>query len=411
MSKILAVLRIRRPVSKPVRYLLAFIGLISLVSLIKVHSQLAATDRFLTFQATLYLFSATSENVFIHPGGSIIASKEELETFVPKPIVPENVTIFPAVDPATARANATLLMLARNDDISGVEASMRTLEARFNRAHGYPWTFLNEVPFNEEFKTRVAALTDSEVRFGLVPHEHWFQPDWIDEARKLTSPWPIPYASSTPYRNMCRFNSGFFFRHELLKSYKWYWRVEPNVDFTCNINFDPFVYMIENNKRYSFVISLKEVAPTVPSLWDSHQRFRKSYPEVISENNALPFITNNDGETYNLCHFWSNFEIADLDFFRSDFYLKYFDFLDSTGNFYYERWGDAPVHSIAAALFMPRDQLHFFNEIGYSHAPFQHCPSGPLYKNGQCSCPAWQNYGDASCLRKFEQLFHNKEIG
>jgi alpha 1,2-mannosyltransferase len=29
----------------------------------------------------------------------------------------------------------------------------------------------------------VSVLTDSQVEFGLIPREHWFQPDWIDEER------------------------------------------------------------------------------------------------------------------------------------------------------------------------------------------------------------------------------------
>ena len=32
---------------------------------------------------------------------------------------------------------------------------------------------------------------------------------------------------------------------------------------------------------------------------------------------------------------WSNFEIADLEFWRSEAYTKYFEYLDSTGGFYY----------------------------------------------------------------------------
>ena len=31
---------------------------------------------------------------------------------------------------------------------------------------------------------------------------------------------------------------------------------------------------------------------------------------------------------YNLCHFWSNFEIGDLRFFRSEAYQRYFSYLD-----------------------------------------------------------------------------------
>lgn len=31
---------------------------------------------------------------------------------------------------------------------------------------------------------------------------------------------------STTYSRMCRYESGFFYRHELLKPYKYYWRLE-----------------------------------------------------------------------------------------------------------------------------------------------------------------------------------------
>ncbi len=145
---------------------------------------------------------------------------------------------------------------------------------------------------------------------------------------------------------MCRYNSGFFFRHPLLMKYAWYWRVEPDIDFYCSINYDPFTFMRENEKVYSFVISLPEYHATIPTLWDTTKEFCRENPSFVAENNSLNFIVDNkkgwDGD-YNGCHFWSNFEIASLDFWRSEPYIKYFEHLDKSGGFYYERWGDAPV--------------------------------------------------------------------
>jgi alpha 1,2-mannosyltransferase len=89
----------------------------------------------------------------------------------------------------------------------------------------------------------------------------------------------------------------------------------------------------------------------------------RQYPEYVAENNGMGFMEN--GDRYNLCHYWSNFEIADMEFWRSKAYMDFFEFLDSKGGFYYERWGDAPVHSIAAAMMLPRDKIHFFDEIAY----------------------------------------------
>lgn len=30
---------------------------------------------------------------------------------------------------------------------------------------------------------RVTELTDANVEFGLIPKDHWYQPDWIDEEK------------------------------------------------------------------------------------------------------------------------------------------------------------------------------------------------------------------------------------
>ncbi|KII88494.1 glycosyltransferase family 15 protein [Plicaturopsis crispa FD-325 SS-3] len=310
------------------------------------------------------------------------------------------------------RANATFVMLARNTDLNGVILSMQSMEDRFNRHYNYPWVLLNEEPFTAEFKERVSILTKAPISFGLVPKDHWVQPDWIDEEKASAGRFKmmmqrIIYAGSVSYRNMCRFNSGFFYRHELLAPYRYYWRVEPDVKFFCDVNYDPFVFMQDNNKVYSFTISLYEWEPTIPTLWDAVKEFAAANPQYIAPENSMDFLSDNGGENYNLCHYWSNFEIADLDFWRGEAYTKFFEHLESKGGFYYERWGDAPVHSIAASLFARRDQVHFFNDIGYRHDPFQHCPSGNAWKEGRCSCDQKDtfDYQDNSCLRRYEKLF------
>ena len=48
-----------------------------------------------------------------------------------------------------------------------------------------------------------------------------------------------------------------------------------------------------------------------------------------------------------------------------------------------ERWGDAPVHSLATALLLDKDEVHFFDEIGYYHPPFMHIP---LKKSARAHC-------------------------
>jgi alpha 1,2-mannosyltransferase len=47
----------------------------------------------------------------------------------------------------------------------------------------------------------------------------------------------------------------------------------------------------------------------------------------------LPECRPNDPEQ---CAVWSNFEIADMNLWRSEAYTKYFDHLEASGGFYYE---------------------------------------------------------------------------
>jgi hypothetical protein len=63
----------------------------------------------------------------------------------------------PCTPSAPDRANATFVILARNSDLDSTVQSIRDMEDRFNRRHGYPYVFLNEVPFTDEFKTSAVS--------------------------------------------------------------------------------------------------------------------------------------------------------------------------------------------------------------------------------------------------------------
>jgi alpha 1,2-mannosyltransferase len=123
-----------------------------------------------------------------------------------------------------------------------------------------------------------------------------------------------------------------------MEEYEFYWRVEPSVEFSCDIDYDPFLYMKENNKKYGWTISLIEFEATIPTLWETTKAFMKENPEMIPKNNLMNFVSNDNGKNYNLCHFWSNFEIADLKFLRSPEYTAFFEYLDRSGGFFYERY-------------------------------------------------------------------------
>lgn len=137
---------------------------------------------------------------------------------------------------------------------------------------------------------------------------------------------------------------------------------------------DPFLAMIENNKTYGFTIAVKELRETVPNifryasaykrlnnitsqgLWEmfteprpekqapeDDPNYKPPLPEEILRTDPgrmnLPEIDSEamEGESYNMCHFWSNFEIARLSWFRSKEYKAFFEMMDRSGGFWMER--------------------------------------------------------------------------
>ncbi|MCJ1256127.1 alpha-1,2-mannosyltransferase (Kre5) [Lignoscripta atroalba] len=317
-------------------------------------------------------------------------------------------------DPPTngPRANAAFVVLARDKELDGVIQSLKSIERHFNRWFHYPYVFLNDGDFSDEFKATITNYTSAPVEFGKIDPAMWGYPDWVNadvarEGIRKQGDAAIMYGGMESYHHMCRFYSGFFYKHELLQKYEWYWRLEPEIN-------DPFIHMARANKTYGFTIAVKELKETVPNifryasaykrknklksqgLWEmfieplpeqpkslpkDDPKYQAPLPEEILStepgHGRLPDIDPEamDGETYNMCHFWSNFEIARLDWFRSREYEEFFEMMDKSGGFWMERWGDAPIHSLAAgALLAPKD-IHYFRDFGYRHTTIQHCPA------------------------------------
>lgn len=67
-------------------------------------------------------------------------------------------------DPQLGKANAAFVMLCRNEEVDGAVKSIRELEDRFNYKYHYPWVFLNEVEFTEDFKKCVCAVASHQIK-------------------------------------------------------------------------------------------------------------------------------------------------------------------------------------------------------------------------------------------------------
>ena len=250
-------------------------------------------------------------------------------------------------------------MLGQNDDLEGAVKTLTTLEKQFNHWARYPIVFLNDRPWNQDFIDGVKKIVSGDTYFGVVGKDMWGFPDWIDQNRAglamdLQEAEGVYLAGHASYHHMCRFYSGMFYDHELMRPFKWYWRIEPNVRFTCAMTYDPFAEMKKRRKKYGYIVALWELADTVPTLFRKISDWKKAKDiktsglwKAMIEFSWAPWPfrlllrgqknRDADGSRWNLCHFFNNFEIADMDFFRSDTYRELFSYLDHDGGFYYER--------------------------------------------------------------------------
>lgn len=381
-----------------------------------------------------------------------------------------------APQPNQKRADAVLVVLARNSELHDVISSMSSLERHFNQWYKYPWVFLNDEPFTEEFKNEVQKYTNSKVEFGQIPIEEWnfkkedINPVMYEESIIGQGDRKILYGNMESYHKMCRFFLGYFYKHELVKDHEWYWRVEPGVEFYCDITYDPFIEMEMRGKKYGFTVMIGELYYTVPGLFKATKQFIKekaievkdtwnlfslspsklegtsleSFDDIdgidyitkrIQEKVKLEILLEKKGKTdgdippqllkntlawlhakpklyedrfereeYNLCHFWSNFEIAKISLFHSPEYTEYFEYLENAGGFYKERWGDAPVHLLAVGMLLDLKEIHYFRDIGYKHSTLIHCPRNA--ENRQLPYEAAPDYTPPSA--RFGDAFASK---
>ncbi|ODV80386.1 glycosyltransferase family 15 protein [Suhomyces tanzawaensis NRRL Y-17324] len=331
-------------------------------------------------------------------------------------------------DPGTyEHANATIVALVRNSEAIGIGRTIRKFERSFNGKFKYPYTFINDEPFSDKFKKKMQSYSDAPMEFITIPRELWDRPESIDakkqdELMQIMEDHDVGYAKMLSYHNMCRFYLGNFYLLPELQKYRYYWRIEPNVDFYTDIKYDVFKYMEAKKRIYGFTINLYDIDRSVETLWPETLKFlnKGDNYKYVNKNGAFQWLLDDlqnprnakTANGYSTCHFWSNFEIGDMNFFRSEAYMEWFKHLDSTGKFYYERWGDAPVHSIGLALFADKKDIHWFRDIGYSHDPYLNCP----HSDDTSGCKTgllgqWEHLLDQNCMANWIDYSMEDTIG
>ncbi|KAI9293860.1 glycosyltransferase family 15 protein [Neoconidiobolus thromboides FSU 785] len=273
------------------------------------------------------------------------------------------------------------------EEIKNLRYSIREIEDRFNSKYNYPYVILSPKPLSEKTMLLLSYLTKAKLKFGVIPYKHWSIPKDIDrqKARKARKELNVIHADSLLFRHHNRYWTGFFFRHELTKEFDYYMKIDGGAQFNCDMK-DPFEELKNNKKLYGFTQSVYELEDTIKSLWS----VTKEHFNTINKKD-LEFVSEDEGNTYNLCHYWNSFEVASFSVFRNQKYLDYFNELEKQGGIFYERWAEGPIKTLFLNFALNRNQIHFFDQIGFYKHPYQYCPKNQAKgENGKvgpvCAC-------------------------
>ena len=262
------------------------------------------------------------------------------------------------------RAAIVYISGSEKQDIMDLKKSLRYLHKNFNNRFQYPVIIFHE-DFSEDLLKDIQSAVKPRLRFKKI---HLKTPDHIDEEKIKEiikdKSWYLGYL------NMIRWCSKDFFLHQVMENFDWYWHFDTDSFLVRKVNYDVFAYMEKNNFNYGYQTIMIEKPYACENFWETTKEYIKS--RKIKPTFLDKYL--NKGE-WDRSYYYADFEISKLDFWRSDKYMNYFDYMDKSGGIYKYRWGDTLFHSMAVFMYMDESETHQFTDIGWKHQRYINDPS------------------------------------
>ena len=255
------------------------------------------------------------------------------------------------------RPKAAVYYLVQPSRIHSVLDSLKALDTYFNNRFRYPVIIFHERNFNADHRAQVKNITTSNLYFQLVEFKI---PDFIIQ--------PFPKSNcknvSIGYKHMCRFHSLCVYEQPIMKQLEYIWRLDDDSFILSNINQDLFRFMSDNDLVYGYTFVTNDGRRCVQHLW-------KTASSYIRENHIKTQFFNKWTEPK---MYYNNFEVSATKLWYSAEYNEYINMIDRAGGIYYNRWGDAPIKSIAVSMFVPENKTHCFCDVKYKHQKMHRNP-------------------------------------
>ena len=234
----------------------------------------------------------------------------------------------------------------------------------------------------------------------LTNTSYWLLPELFQHDNQAL--WKGSEIYPLGYRHMCRFfgmQLWYFFR-DLNQNggchYRYIARLDEDSFIHSPIEYDMFDFMSMNQYIYGYRMCAYELEDMKFSkLW--YRKWRKSMQGRMQRN-----------ITKELCGFYTNFFVADLQFFLSPDVTDFLWDIDRRGFYYRKRFGDLLVHSLAVYAFAEQFKIHRFLDFTYEHATIDY------FKDAEKQCISWggiqAGYNDPDGDKLVEQFYEKHVI-
>jgi len=246
-------------------------------------------------------------------------------------------------------------------DIEKLKESLKRLDLFFNDQFSKPVIIFHE-DFSIEIQKEILNATKSRIHFQNII---FTIPDFLDKSLIPETIYYKKWGFNIGYRNMCRFFAGEIFQHTSLQKYKYIWRLDSDSYLLAPIKYDVFNKMAEEKYVYGYQHIEKDVPEVSKDLWTITKKYISDHQ--INPTYLSKFL--NNGE-WDRSYYYTNFEIIDIDYFKSNVIKNFYQYLDKSGGIYYYRWGDAIIRLLTLAIFSDESKVHQFSDIAYQHQYF-----------------------------------------
>lgn len=270
------------------------------------------------------------------------------------------------------RKNAIVYLLNKDEkDILNFRESINRLYSFFLKNHGENCDVIlfheEDFPESEIYNISFSLSRFINVKFEKIELSCLDYPD--DILKSIPEYFPHPDFPQSRgfgmgYRGMCDFFSGGMFKLDILKDYKYIWRLDTDSFLLAPISESVFKKMSDSSAIYGYVNIQNDHPGTCVGFWEFCEKFFKTNQSLLVNPDVY-----NQPENHKNKVFYSNFEIFDLDWFSKPDgkYFKFYEAIRSSAGIYTQRWGDHVIRYMALKSMVKESLLLFFDNIDYFH--------------------------------------------